>query len=134
MIGLDFHGDVMVNHRNDRVASTIHREISQLLNGQLTDPRLNHIVTVSEVSLSSDFSKATIGVTVLADSQSAVEVAAGLNSASGYLRKELGTRLSLKRTPLLEFVLDTKINEGDSVLELLDTIKSEYKEDDEAGY
>ena len=124
----------MVNHRNDRVASTIHREISQLLNGQLTDPRLNHIVTVSEVSLSSDFSKATIGVTVLADSQSAVEVAAGLNSASGYLRKELGTRLSLKRTPLLEFVLDTKINEGDSVLELLDTIKSEYKEDDEAGY
>tara|TARA_B100000686_G_scaffold197611_2_gene204470 strand:- start:3090 stop:3464 length:375 start_codon:yes stop_codon:yes gene_type:complete len=124
----------MVNHRNDRVASTIHREISQLLNGQLTDPRLNHIVTVSEVSLSSDFSKATIGVTVLADSQSAVEVAAGLNSASGYLRKELGTRLSLKRTPLLEFVLDTKINEGDSVLELLDTIKSEYKEDDETGY
>ena len=124
----------MVKHRNDRVASTIHREISQLLNGQLTDPRLNHIVTVSEVSLSSDFSKATIGVTVLADSQSAVEVAAGLNSASGYLRKELGTRLSLKRTPLLEFVLDTKINEGDSVLELLDTIKSEYKEDDEAGY
>ena len=124
----------MVNHLNDRVASTIHREISQLLNGQLTDPRLNHIVTVSEVSLSSDFSKATIGVTVLADSQSAVEVAAGLNSASGYLRKELGTRLSLKRTPLLEFVLDTKINEGDSVLELLDTIKSEYKEDDEAGY
>ena len=124
----------MVNHRNDRVASTIHREISQLLNGQLTDPRLNHIVTVSEVSLSSDFSIATIGVTVLADSQSAVEVAAGLNSASGYLRKELGTRLSLKRTPLLEFVLDTKINEGDSVLELLDTIKSEYKEDDEAGY
>ena len=124
----------MVNHRNDRVASTIHREISQLLNGQLTDPRLNHIVTVSEVSLSSDFSKATIGVTVLADSQSAVEVAAGLNSASGYLRKELGTRPSLKRTPLLEFVLDTKINEGDSVLELLDTIKSEYKEDDEAGY
>ena len=124
----------MVNHRNDRVASTIHREISQLLNGQLTDPRLNHIVTVSEVSLSSDFSKATIGITVLADSQSAVEVAAGLNSASGYLRKELGTRLSLKRTPLLEFVLDTKINEGDSVLELLDTIKSEYKEDDEAGY
>ena len=124
----------MVNHRNDRVASTIHREISHLLNGQLTDPRLNHIVTVSEVSLSSDFSKATIGVTVLADSQSAVEVAAGLNSASGYLRKELGTRLSLKRTPLLEFVLDTKINEGDSVLELLDTIKSEYKEDDEAGY
>ena len=124
----------MVNHRNDRVASTIHREISQLLNGQLTDPRLNHIVTVSEVSLSSDFSKATIGVTVLADSQSAVEVAAGLNSASVYLRKELGTRLSLKRTPLLEFVLDTKINEGDSVLELLDTIKSEYKEDDEAGY
>ena len=104
------------------------------MNGQLTDPRLNHIVTVSEVSLSSDFSKATIGVTVLADSQSAVEVAAGLNSASGYLRKELGTRLSLKRTPLLEFVLDTKINEGDSVLELLDTIKSEYKEDDEAGY
>ena len=70
----------------------------------------------------------------MADSQSAVEVAAGLNSASGYLRKELGTRLSLKRTPLLEFVLDTKINEGDSVLELLDTIKSEYKEDDEAGY
>ena len=124
----------MVNHRNDRVASTIHREISQLLNGQLTDPRLNHIVTVSEVSLSSDFSKATIGVTVLADSQSAVEVAAGLNSASGYLRKELGTRLSLKRTPLLEFVLDTKINEGDSVIELLDTIKSEYKEDDETGY
>ena len=124
----------MVNHRNDRVASSIHRESSQLLNGQLTDPRLNHIVTVSEVSLSSDFSKATIGVTVLADSQSAVEVAAGLNSASGYLRKELGTRLSLKRTPLLEFVLDTKINEGDSVLELLDTIKSEYKEDDEAGY
>ena len=124
----------MLSHRNDRVASLIHREISQLLNGQLTDPRLNHLVTVSEVSLSPDFSKVIVGVTVLADSQAALEVIAGLNSASGYLRKELGTRLSLKRTPLLEFVLVTKINEGDSVLELLDTIKSEYKEDDEAGY
>lgn len=124
----------MLSHRNDRVASLIHREISQLLNGQLTDPRLNHLVTVSEVSLSPDFSKVIVGVTVLADSQAALEVIAGLNSASGYLRKELGLRLTMKRIPVLQFVLDSKIDEGDAVLKLLDTIKDEHKEDDAAGY
>ncbi len=123
----------MVNRRNDRVASLIHREISMLLmNGLLTDPRFDHIVTVSYISLSSDFSKAIIGITVLADKQVAADLTVGLNSASGYIRKELSARLSLKRTPILEFVLDTKINEGDAVLELLDTIQSENKESGEA--
>ena len=123
----------MVNHRNDRVASLIQREISLLLmNGQLTDPLFNHIVTVTDLSLSSDFSKAIVGITVLADAQIAVEVTAGLNLASGHIRKELSTRLSLKRTPILEFSLDRKINSGNAVLELLDTIKGENYESKEA--
>ena len=76
--------------------------------------------------------KAIIGITVLADKQVAADLTVGLNSASWYIRKELSARLSLKRTPVLEFVLDTKINQGDAVLELLDTIQSEHKESGEA--
>ena len=112
-----------MSRRSDRVAGLVRREMGQLLDAHLTDPRLAKLVTIARVRLTEDLGHATLGITVLGDGSDAVEVMRGLDSAKGFLRRELGNRLGLKRTPELHFEQDATIGQGDHVLDLLDTIK-----------
>ena len=109
----------------------IHHEISQLVGAALRDPRLRPLVTVARVAVSPDLAHATIAVTTLGDDAAQAEALAGLTSAPRFLRRSLAQRLGLRRTPDLTFVADTAVRDGDSVLALLDQIRSE--EDQEHG-
>ena len=64
-------------------------------------------------------------MTVLGNADDARDTMDGLKSATAFLRRELGQRLKLKRTPELRFALDGSIEEGDRVLALLDSIKDQ---------
>jgi ribosome-binding factor A len=114
-----------MNRRTERVSGVLHEEISRLLLGGLHDPRLGQMVTVTKVEISSDLRVATVFVTVLGNADNSREAIEGLHSADGFLRRELGQRLQLKRTPELRFVLDASIEGGDRVLALLDSIKDQ---------
>jgi ribosome-binding factor A len=108
----------------------VRQEVGRLLIEQLRDPRLGSLVTISHVDVSSDLQHATVRVTVLGDEAHQREAMDGLTAAAGYVRRELGRRLQLKRTPELRFVLDEAIREGDQVLALLDTIRDEETRSD----
>ena len=114
-----------MSRRTERVSVLLHEEISHLLIEAMHDPRLGRLVTVTKVDITPDLHFATVLVTVLGDADVQREAMEGLDSATGFLRREIGQRLKLKRTPELRFALDGSIEMGDRVLDLLDSIKSQ---------
>jgi ribosome-binding factor A len=114
----------MTSRRQRKVAELLHEEISQLIQFQTRDPRLE-FVTVTDVEVSPDLRQARIYVTTLSDEAKAQDTLAGLTSASGYFRHKLSQSLSLRYIPELTFKLDTSLEHGLRIENLLDTIKEE---------
>jgi ribosome-binding factor A len=112
-----------MGRRIERVKGLLQAELSQLLLQDLNDPRLNAMVTITNVTLSPDLQHATVGVTVLGSRETEHGVLEALTSASGFLRRETAGRLRLKRAPDLRFEIDETIRDGDGVLSILDAIR-----------
>jgi ribosome-binding factor A len=114
-----------VSHRIERVNSAIRQEISEMLRQQVKDPRLNNFIAVTEVITSSDFKHAKVFVSQLSSEEEKQKVLRGLESASGFFRRELSKRLKLRYTPELSFHWDNSIERGDHLLNLIDKISGE---------
>jgi ribosome-binding factor A len=114
-----------VVHRIERVNSMIRRELSDLLQRQVKDPRLGEFVAVTEVSVSPDLKFAKVFVSQLGDEDDKERVLKGLVSASGYFRTELGKRLKMRYVPELHFIWDESIEHGDRISQLLDNVARE---------
>ena len=107
--------------RPNRVAEEIKREIVDIIRTEIKDPRVDGLVSVTDVEVTNDLSYAKIFVSVL-DKSDVKEVVKGLRSAGGYLRRELGRSLQLRYTPELTFVADDSIAEGAHILELIEKL------------
>jgi ribosome-binding factor A len=92
-------------HRVERLADQIRDDIAEMLGAELKDPRIG-LATVTRVELSGDLGHARVGISVLGDEAAGAEALEGLSSAKGYVRRQLGRRLRLRRVPELVFVLD----------------------------
>jgi len=97
--------------RSHRVADQIQQELSVLIRDELKDPRLPTMLTITSVEVSRDLSVARIFYTVLGESDRQ-ECQAALESGSGFLRRQLGSKLSLRTVPQLSFRYDNSIEEG----------------------
>jgi ribosome-binding factor A len=98
--------------RVERVAGLILHELSRLLREEVRDPRLaNTVLTLHEVRLSRDFSRADVYVSALAKDREQ-EILAALKKAKGFLRTQLAASLDLRRVPELLFHFDSSIEEG----------------------
>jgi ribosome-binding factor A len=95
--------------RTDRVADQIQRELANLIQFDVKDPRVG-MVTVTGVEVTKEFEKARVYYTVLGDDKLRESTAEGLARAAGFLRKELSRRLKLRTTPGLQFVYDKSID------------------------
>ena len=108
----------MAGNRIGRINEEIQRELSGLIR-TLKDPRLQGgLVTITHVDTTSDLRYAKIYISALDKSQEK-DMMKGLKSASGYLRRELGSALRLRYTPELQFVADDSIQQGAHILEML---------------
>ena len=116
-------------HRIERVNNLIRREISELLQRQVKDPRLGNFVTVTEVSASPDLRYAKIFVCCINSRGKKQEILSGLAAASGFLRNELASRLKLRRIPELSFQWDDSIERGTHLLELIDQVNADSTPD-----
>ncbi|WP_042146080.1 MULTISPECIES: 30S ribosome-binding factor RbfA [unclassified Pseudoalteromonas] len=108
--------------RTDRVSQSIQKEIAQILQREIKDPRLG-FVTVSAVEVSRDLSYARIFITILdqKDEDSGKKSVAILNDATGYIRSLLGKRIRARIMPELKFVLDTSLMDGMRISNLVET-------------
>ncbi len=114
------------NRRISRVAELIKREVSQMLLHDIKDDRVGAgIVSVTDVDVSGDLQHAKIFVSIYGTDEARAETMAGLKSATGYVRTELGHRVRLRRTPEVLFQEDRSIERGTRVLSLLNQLNRE---------
>lgn len=115
--------------RLHRVGDQIQRELSELIRLEVRDPRV-HMVTITGVDVSPDLEHATVRVSTL-DAGHRDEMLAGLRRAAGFLRSQLGRRLTTHATPELRFEYDDSIEQGVRLTHLIDQAVGTAKRDDE---
>ena len=114
-----------MTRRVERINHLLRETICELLQRQVKDPRLGGFVTVTEVTTSRDLRHAKVFVSVFGDEEESKKALEGLTAASGFLRRELGAKLSLRHIPELSFCRDNSINRGAHVLALIEHLSTE---------
>jgi len=104
--------------RKDRVAEQIRRELAELIRTELKDPRVG-MISITDVEVTADYAHAKVFFSTLAGSEHVPEVLSGLQKASGFLRRELGKRISIHMTPQLHFVFDQSLERGADLSKLI---------------
>ena len=111
-----------MSRRIERLNSMIRRDVSELLRYEVKDPRVSGVVSVTQVDTSGDVQHAKVYVSVYGTLREKEDTIAALQSASGFIRRQLRGRLETRNVPVLRFILDDTLTEGNQMLELLDTI------------
>jgi ribosome-binding factor A len=109
--------------RPDRVADQIRSELAVLLSREVHDPGIG-FVTLTKVQVSPDLQLARVSYTVLGDEKAQASSAKALERAAPFLRRQLGSRLRLRRTPELRFIYDEAVAGQDRIEKLLNEIHS----------
>ena len=125
-------------YRPDRIGEEIRKIISDMLLHGLKDPRLDSMISITAVDVTSDYSYATVYFTVLGmgagTSEEALEdVIAGFESSKGFIRKRVGSELRLTHTPELIFKLDTSMDYGRHIDAIIEEINQEERSADPEG-
>lgn len=116
----------MPSFKIGRAAADIQRELSELFR-ELKDPRVSSLLSIVKVDISADLSYATVYVSAIEGFEKTVESVKGLKSAAGFLRRELGSRLKLRKTPELRFVADNSIEHSAHIARIIDSFGEDEK-------
>lgn len=117
--------------RGLRVADQIQRDLSEIIAFELKDPRVG-MITITEVQVTPDYAHAKVFFTMLSDKKDEIKnTVSGLSAASGYIRGQLGRRLSIHTLPELHFVHDTSTARGIEMSKLIDEANATRAQDAE---
>jgi len=112
-----------MSQRTERLDELLRQEIGAMLERDIADPRIG-FATVTQVETSPDLRHARVWVSVIGGATERHETIAALERAMVYIRRELGTRLRLKRIPDFSVRLDDSIERGTRVLQLIDSLEA----------
>lgn len=124
-------GDVSVRKnsvKNTRVNAEVLRELSVIIRGDIKDPRISSMTSVVSVEVAPDLKTCKAYISVLGDEKAKQDTLEGLNSAEGYIRKELARRINLRNTPEIKFVMDQSIEYGVRMSKLIDEVNKQGDE------
>ena len=111
--------------RPQKLGEVIQRELSELVQRELRDPRVG-MITITSVDVSPDLSHAKVFFTTL-DAGNVKEAEQGLKRAAGFLRSQLAKRIKLYTTPELRFSYDESVERGDRLSRLIDSALNKRK-------
>ncbi len=108
--------------RPERVADFLRKELSQVMQQQMRDPRVG-LASITDVEVSRDLSHAKVYVTILGNdsAEDAKEILKVLNKASGFFRSQVAKSHSMRITPTIRFYFDESIHRGQHLSSLIDT-------------
>ena len=116
-------------NRTRRIGEEIRKIVSTMLINGIKDPRINSMVSVTDVEVTSDLSYAYIYVSILGgDEESTLD---GLKSACGYIRREVGKNIKIRHTPEIIFKIDDSLLKGMYMDELIKKVNNGYKDSSE---
>ncbi len=109
---------MLAGKREQRVGEQILKELSDIILRKVKDPRLQG-VTITDVGLSKDLRIATVYYSLIGDDEKKAQAQVGFESATKFIRKELGRRLHLRYTPAIRFRYDISLEYGQKMEEIL---------------
>lgn len=111
----------MAGYKINRVTSDIKMALSELLR-EVKDPRVSKLLSIVKLEVSGDMSYANVYVSAIDGKESTEQSVKALNqNVAGYLRKELGNRMKLRKVPQLRFIADNSIEISSQISKIIDT-------------
>ncbi|MBR3593699.1 MAG: 30S ribosome-binding factor RbfA [Clostridia bacterium] len=111
----------MAGYKIDRITSDVQLALSEMFR-ELKDPRISSLLSIVKVNVSGDLSYATVYVSAIEGREATEQSVKGLKNASGYLRRELGRRLSLRKVPELRFIADDSIERSAHISSIINSL------------
>lgn len=110
----------MAGYKIGRITSDIRLALSDILR-EIKDPRVSKLLSIVKVDVSADLSYASVYVSAIEGADKTKESVKALKNAAGYIRRELGSRLTLRKVPELRFVADDSIEKSANISRIIDS-------------
>ena len=117
--------------KNTRINSEVMKELAQIIRAEIKDPRVSPLTSVVAVEVAPDLKTCKAWISVFGDENAIEDTVKGLQSAEGYIRRELAHRINLRNTPEIRFIVDESIAYGVRMSKLIDEEVAKIPERDE---
>ena len=117
--------------KNPRINGEVQRELGRIISREIKDPRISALTSVVAVEVAPDLKSCKAYVSVLGDETAQKATLEGLNSAMGFIRKELAHSVNLRNTPAITFIMDQSIEYGVNMSKMISEVNKDLKEEDE---
>ena len=114
--------------KNTRVNAEVQRELSNILRGGIKDPRVAPLTSVVAVEVAPDLKTCKAYISVLGDKKAQEDTIKGLQSAEGYIRRELARTVNMRNTPQITFIVDQSIEYGVNISKKIDEVTRDLKD------
>ena len=114
--------------KNTRVNAEVQRELSNILRGGIKDPRVAPMTSVVAVEVAPDLKTCKAYISVLGDKKAEEDTIKGLQSAEGYIRRELARTINMRNTPEIRFIVDQSIEYGVNISKKIDEVTRDLKD------
>ena len=116
--------------KNTRINMEVQRELSEIIRGGIKDPRIHPMTSVVSVEVTPDLKFCKAYISVLGSEEAGKETIKGLKSAEGFVRRQLASRINLRNTPEITFVLDQSIEYGVNMTHLINEVTKDLDTDE----
>ena len=108
--------------KNTRVNGAVQKELSTIIHGEIKDPRIHPMTSVTAVEVAPDLKTCKAYISVLGDKKAQEDTIKGLQSAEGYIRRELARTVNMRNTPQITFIVDQSIEYGVKMSKMIDDV------------
>lgn len=108
--------------KNTRINGEVQKVLADIIRSEIKDLRVGPVTSVTAVEVATDLKTCKVWISALGDSDARQDTIAGLESAVGFIRRELAKTLNLRNTPEIHFILDTSLEYGINMSKLIDEV------------
>ena len=119
--------------KNTRINGEVQRVLAEIIRSDIKDPRIHPMTSVVTVTVAPDLKTCKAYISVLGDEKAQADTLDGLNSAVGFVRRELARTLKMRNTPEIRFILDQSIEYGVNMSKKIDEVTKDLKVTDIDG-
>lgn len=116
--------------KNTRINGEVQKELSRIISREIKDPRIHPMTSIVDVFVTPDLKQCKAYVSVLGDEEAQKDTLEGLNSALGFIRRELARSINLRNTPEIKFIMDQSIEYGVTMSKKIDQVTQNLKDGD----
>ena len=114
--------------KNTRVNGAVLKELSTIIHSEIKDPRIHPMTSVTAVEVAPDLKTCKAYISVLGDEKAQADTLKGLQSAEGYIRRELARTINMRNTPEIRFIVDQSIEYGVNISKKIDEVTRDLKD------